>query len=109
MARAAVAFAEIRATLPAFTDVPLPGLTLSMANLAAEIIAQTGQPLRTKPFEWWLIRLLSPFWGLTRELLKMRDLFDLSHSLSPETLARLLPDFKPAPLNQVVAEHLHHA
>lgn len=108
MARAAVALAEIRTTLPAFADVPLPGLTLSMADLAAEITVQTGKPVRIKLFDWWLIRLLSPFWELARELLEMRYLFDLPHSLSTQTLARLLPGFKPTPLSQVVAEHLHH-
>ena len=108
MARAAVALADIRADLPAFADVPFAGLTLSMADLAAEITAQTGKPLRINRFNWWQIQLLAPFWELARELLEMRYLFDLPHSLAPETLARLLPDFKTTPLRQVVAEHLQH-
>ena len=108
MARAAVALANIRADLPAFADVPFAGLTLSMADLAAEITAQTGKPLRINRFNWWQIQLLAPFWELARELLEMRYLFDLPHSLAPETLARLLPDFKTTPLRQVVAEHLQH-
>ena len=108
LARAAVALADIRADLPAFADVPFAGLTLSMADLAAEITAQTGKPLRINRFNWWQIQLLAPFWELARELLEMRYLFDLPHSLAPETLARLLPDFKTTPLRQVVAEHLQH-
>ena len=108
MARAAVALADIRATLPPFADVPLPGLTLSMADLAAQITAQTGKPMAIKPFNWLQIRLLAPIWELARELLEMRYLYNLSHSLAPQTLARLLPDFHATPLRQVVAEHLHH-
>lgn len=106
MARAAVALAEIRASLPAFADVPLPGLTISMADLAAEITAQTGKPILVKQFNWLQIWLLTPFWELARELMEMRYLFDMPHSLAPEPLARILPDFKPTPLRQIVAEHL---
>jgi nucleoside-diphosphate-sugar epimerase len=108
MARAAVALAEIRASLPAFADVPLPGLTLSTADLATEITAQTGKPLAIKQFNWLQIRLLAPFWELARELLEMRYLYDLPHSLAAEPLARLLPDFQPTSLGDVVAEHLRH-
>jgi nucleoside-diphosphate-sugar epimerase len=106
MARAAVALAEIRETLPAFADIPLTGLTLSMTDLAAEITAQTGTPIRIKRFNWLQLRLLSPFWELARELLEMRYLYDMPYSLSPEPLQRLLPNFKFTPLSQVVAEHL---
>ena len=106
MVRAAVALANIRETLPAFSDNPLPGLCFSIADLAAEMTAQTGKPLVIKQFSWWQIRLLAPFWELARELLEMRYLYDLPHSLAPETLARQLPDFKTTTLRQVVAEHL---
>ncbi len=106
MARAAVALAEIPATLPAFADIPLPGLTLSMTDLAAEITAQTGKPIQIKRFNWLQLRLLSPFWELARELLEMRYLYDMPYSLSPEPLQRLLPNFQPTPLRQIVAEYL---
>lgn len=106
MARAAVELATIRATLPAFTDIPLPGLTFSIADLAAELTAHTGKPLRIKQFNWLHIRLLAPFWELAREFLEMRYLYSLPHSLSPEPMAGLLPGFAFAPLHQVVAEHL---
>lgn len=106
MARVAVALADMRETLPTFADVPLPGLTLSTADLAAEITSQTGKPLRIKPFSWLMMRILSPFWELARELTEMRYLFDLPHSLAPEPLFRLLPDFNSTPLQAIVAEHL---
>jgi nucleoside-diphosphate-sugar epimerase len=109
IARVAVGLAEIRASLPAFADVPFAGLTLSMADLAAEITAQTGKPLAIKRFNWLQIRLLSPFWELAKELLEMRYLYDLPHSLAAEPLSRLLPDFKSTSLHQVVAELLPHA
>ena len=109
MARAAVALAEIRQTLPAFADIPLPGLTFSMAELAAEITAQTGKTIAIKRFNWLQIRLLAPFWELARELLEMRYLYNLSHSLATGPLAQLLPDFKATPLDQVIAAHLHGA
>jgi nucleoside-diphosphate-sugar epimerase len=106
MARVAVGLATIRHRLPAFADIPLPGLTFSIADLATEITAQTGRPLRIRPFNWLQIRLLAPFWELARELLEMRYLYSLPHSLSPEPLSRILPDFVPTSFGRVVAEHL---
>jgi nucleoside-diphosphate-sugar epimerase len=105
MARAAVAIANIRDTLPAFADLPFAGLSFSMAELAAEITAQTGKPLQITQFNWLQIRLLAPFWELPRELLEMRYLYSLPHSLAPEPMARLLPDFQTTPLRDVVAQH----
>lgn len=106
MARAAVGLANIRDTLPAFADVPFAGHDFSIVDLAAEITAQTAKPLRIKQFNWLQIRLLAPFWELARELLEMRYLYSLPHSLAPELMARLLPDFQPTPLRDVVARHL---
>ena len=106
MARAAVALANIRDTLPAFADLPFAGLSFSMVELAAEITAQTAKPLQIMQFNWLPIRLLAPFWELARELLEMRYLYSLQHSLAPEPMARLLPDFQTTPLRDVVAQHL---
>lgn len=106
MARAAVALAEQRHSLPRFADLPFAGLTFSMADLKAEIERQTGRTLRYGGFPWWLMTLASPVWELARELREMRYLFDLPHRLDPAPLQRLLPDFRTASLRDVVAAHL---
>lgn len=106
MARAAAALAGIRASLPAFADIPFAGLAFSTADFQREVEAQTGIPLRAVPFNWVMMRLLSPVWELARELVEMRYLYDLPHSLDPAPLERLLPGFRMTPLSQIVAEHL---
>ena len=48
------------------------------------------------------MRLATPFWGLAREMQEMRYLWSLDHSLSNAKLARLLPDFKSTPIEDVI-------
>jgi nucleoside-diphosphate-sugar epimerase len=109
MARAAVALAERRAELPRFADIPYAGLTFSMADLKAEIEAQTGRSLRYTRLPWGMMRLLSPFWELAREMREMRYLYDLPHRLDPAPLAALLPGHRDAGLAAVVAGQLKAA
>jgi nucleoside-diphosphate-sugar epimerase len=106
MARAAVALADMRDTLPAFADLPFAGHCFSINDLAAVVTRLTGKPVTVGRFAWWQLRLLSPFWELARELLEMRYLYDLPHCLSGVELDRLLPGFQVTPLDQVVALHL---
>ena len=106
MARAAVALAERRATLPGFADVPFAGFTLSMEEVAKRLEALTGRPMALSGFMWWFMRLAGPFWELARELNEMRYLFDTPHSLDPAPLSRLLPAFTLTPLDEVLRQEL---
>ena len=106
MARAAVALAEARATLPAFADVPFAGFTLSMEEVAAALHRLTGRQMRLSPFMWWFMRLTGPFWELARELTEMRYLFNTSHALDAGPLARLLPEFRLTSLDDVLRQEL---
>lgn len=106
MARAAVALAEMRAELPRYADVPYAGLTFSMADLKAEIEAQTGRGLRYTQMPWGMMRLASPFWELARELREMRYLYDLPHRIDGAALAALLPDHQDRDFRAVVSAHL---
>ena len=49
------------------------------------------------------MRLAAPVWEMARELLEMRYLHNLPHSLDPAPLAAILPDFKPLGFEQVMA------
>lgn len=108
MARIAVALADKRASLPAFTDMPYAGYTLSMADLKAHLERLTGARLRITRFGWWQMTLLAPFWELARELREMRYLYDLPHGLDPAPLAAALPEFRATPLDVVLRAHLAH-
>ena len=105
MARAAVALADRRASLPRFADIPFAGLTFSMADLKTEIEAQTGRTLRHASLPWGLMALASPVWELARELREMRYLYNLPHRLDPAPLAHLLPDHRDTDFRSIVAAH----
>lgn len=109
MARIAVALAEKRDELPAFTDLPFAGFTLSMAEMKTEMEHLTWRALRLSRFPWWLMTLASPFWELARELREMRYLYDLPHELDNRPLEKLLPDFHATPMRAVLAAHLPEA
>ena len=106
MARAAVALADQRANLPAFTDMPFAGFTLSMADLAAALQRLTGQPMRLTAFPWWAMRLAGPFWELARELTEMRYLWNHSHTLDPAPMQAALPDFQMTTLDEVLRQEI---
>lgn len=106
MARAALALAEARATLPAFADVPFAGLTLSMDEVTQGLARLMGRPMRTSAFAWWAMRLAAPFWELARELIEMRYLYAIDHALDPAPLARLLPEFRLTPLDEILRQEI---
>ena len=106
MARAAVALAESRDSLPGFADVPFAGFTLRMEDVAAALQRLTGRPMRVTGFMWWFMRLAGPFWELARELNEMRYLWNTSHSLDAGPLTALLPDFRLTPLDDVLRAEL---
>ncbi|ROU02782.1 epimerase [Histidinibacterium lentulum] len=93
VARAALALAEIRETLPIFADIPFPGHAFSLRELQADLESALGRRVRIAGFPWWAMRLGAPVWELARELLEMRYLWSVSHRLSGETFGRLVPGF----------------
>lgn len=106
MARAGVMLAERRDALPAFADVPFPGMTFSADELAQHLSRLTGRSLRVRPFPWWLFRLGAPVWELAREMNEMRYLYDTPHRLDDCLFNRLLPAFQATSLTGALSEVL---
>ncbi len=102
MARAVVGLAEIRIQLGRFEDVPFAGLTLTGEDLRAALAQHTGHAVVLKPFPWLMMKLLSPFWLLAREMQEMRYLWDTPHSLSAARLQALLPEYQGTSLQKVL-------
>jgi len=104
MARAAVGLAEMRGQLGQFEDVPFAGLTLTGEELRAALAQQTGRAVALKPFPWLMMKLLSPFWGLAKEMQEMRYLWDTAHSLNGARMQALLPNFEATDLQEVLRQ-----
>lgn len=92
--RAAVALAEKRSALAQYEDIPFGGYDFTLQDLKTELEQALGRPLKTSKFPWWVLKLASPFWELGRELIEMRYLWDVPHTLGTAKFDRLLPEFK---------------
>lgn len=105
-AAAAVALADKRLELRPFEDIPFPGHAFTAEQLRQALSAELGRPLAFSHLPWWVMTALAPFWELARETREMRYLWSLSHTLSGEKLARLLPELRPTPFEEVVRRSL---
>lgn len=100
--RAAVMLAEQRSSLGQFEDVPFPGHSFTYRELHQAVNEATGKTYTLSTFPWWIMRALSPFWELAREMSEMRYLYAMPHRISTAKFDHLLPGFQPTPLEQVM-------
>lgn len=103
---AAVMLAEKLRSLERFEDVPFPGHAFTYTQLRDAVQSVTQKPVKMNAFPWWLMTALSPFWGLAYEMREMRYLYSMPHQISAEKFDRLLPDFRPTDLRQVMLSGL---
>lgn len=102
-ARAAVALAEKREHLDAFEDVPFPGYTLTGQEMRSLLERVTGGKVRLKKMSYLPLWAAAPFWGMGRRILEMRYLWSKPHHLDGAKFRRLLPDFRPTPVDAALA------
>jgi nucleoside-diphosphate-sugar epimerase len=100
--RAAAKLADKRTALAQFEDIPFPGHAFTTADLQAAVSDATGRDITLSRFPWWIMTLLSPFWELAREMREMRYLYARPHQIGSDKFNRLLPDFRPTSLEEVM-------
>jgi len=108
LARAAVALAERRDTLPAFADVPFAGYTLSGEDIAAQLSATRGRSIAIKRFNWLPLQISRPFWPMGRCLLEMRYLWNTPHSLDGTRFDTLVPGFEHTAVDEALRASAAH-
>jgi nucleoside-diphosphate-sugar epimerase len=103
-ARACVALAEIRNDLPAYADIPFAGTTVTGDQLHQLVEQAMGTQLKEAGIPWPIIRLLALFNGDMRGVVAMRYLWNTPHRLDGEELQKYLPDFRPTPDAEIIAD-----
>ena len=103
-ARAAVLLAEKRHDLSTFEDIPFPGHAFTAEDLRRFVSTELGSPVALSRFPWWIFAMAAPFWELAREMSEMRYLWSTPHRLSGARLARLVPEFRPTELEDVLRD-----
>ncbi len=101
-ARAALKLAEKRQSLAQFEDVPFPGHAFTAHDLLARVQQVSARRIRLTRFPWAIMTLLSPVWELAREMREMRYLYAMPHRIGAAKFNRLLPDFDPTDLDEVM-------
>lgn len=108
LAEAMVQIAEREADLPAFDTFHFAGHRLTPGIALAQAIQRvSGNPdLPIRAFPWWLLRLLSPFVALFREVLEMKYLWTRPLMLDNTKLVALLGREPHTPLDDAIAASL---
>jgi nucleoside-diphosphate-sugar epimerase len=106
LGNAFVALAEKMDTLPVFDVFTFEGHTLSGNAFKRCVEKATGRKMKLGAAPWWMFRLISPFYGMAREVLEMRYLWNTAHSLGSEKLRALVGDLYVTPADVAIRQAL---
>lgn len=108
LARAAVELAERRNTLKQYEDVPFPGYSFNLTELADLVTIASGRVQKVKRLNWLSIWLAAAFWPMGRKLLEMRYLWSMPHQIASDRFDRLLPEFHPTDPLAAIGTAIRH-
>jgi nucleoside-diphosphate-sugar epimerase len=106
LATAAVRLAEVRDRLDAFESFGFPGHAVTGRELSAAIAKGLRRNFRLKPMSWWVVRALSPFVPLLRELTDVAYLWNVPHRIAGEKLRAVIGEVPHTPFDIAVARAL---
>ena len=106
LARAAVALARRRETLPRYCELPFPGWTLTGTELAAVCANVLDREVRLARMSWVPLYLAAPFWRTAGHLIEMSYLWRMPHRIDAEMFDALLPDFRATSVEEGLAAAL---
>jgi nucleoside-diphosphate-sugar epimerase len=105
LATAAVRLAEERDRLDAFENFGFPGHAVTGREFSAAIAKALRRNFRLKQMSWWVVRALSPFVPLLRELADVAYLWSVPHRIAGDKL-RAAIDVPHTPFDIAVARAL---
>jgi nucleoside-diphosphate-sugar epimerase len=103
-ARAIVALAGHRDTLPAFCAMGFAGHNITGQQLVDGLKATIGKPLKLGGVPWPMLRLMSLFSPNLKGVVDMAYLWNKPHAIDGAAFAALAPDFTHTPLSQALSE-----
>src|SRR5262245_14144054 len=109
LAAAMVRLAQVRERLSVFEVFGFPGHAVTGRTLVDTIAQASGRnsrDLRVRQMQWWMIKALSPFFALPRELSELDYLWKVPHRIAGEKLRATIGDVPHTPLETAVKRAL---
>jgi nucleoside-diphosphate-sugar epimerase len=109
LAAAMVRLAEKRERLGMFETFGFSGHAVTGRTLVDAIAKASGRDsrdLKVRQMQWWMIKLLSPFFALPRELSELDYLWKVPHRIAGEKLKATIGDVPHTPLETAVKRAL---
>lgn len=106
VARAAVLLAEKREIFGTFEQFGFEGYSLTGAELVDHISKAVQKPQKTSGLPWFILPVLGLFQPVMREVYEMRYLWRVPHRVDGTKLRRMLPDFRPTPIEVAMRQVL---
>jgi nucleoside-diphosphate-sugar epimerase len=109
LAGAMVRLAEKRERLGAFETFGFPGHAITgrkLIDAIAKGIGRDSRDLRVRQMQWWMIKALSPFFALPRELSELDYLWKVPHRIAGDKLKTIIGEIPHTPLETAVKRAL---
>ena len=106
LAEVFVRVAEKRGALKGYQVFHYAGITASGKELHHALQNITGRDLKSKPMQWWVIKIVALFSPLLRAVLKMRYLWQRPHRLIGTKLESFIGAVPTASLQEALAASL---
>jgi nucleoside-diphosphate-sugar epimerase len=104
LARAIVALAGHRETLPAFCAMGFAGHNITGQQLVDGLTATIGKPLKLGSLPWPLLKLVSLFSPNLKGVVDMAYLWNRPHAIHGAAFKALVPNFTHTPFSQALSE-----
>jgi hypothetical protein len=104
-----VRLAEKRQRLGVFETFGFPSHAVTgrtLVDAIAKAIGRDSRDLRVRQMQWWMIKALSPFFALPRELSELDYLWKVPHRIAGEKLKAMIGEVPHTPLEAAVKRAL---
>jgi nucleoside-diphosphate-sugar epimerase len=109
LAAAMVRLAQMRERLALFETFGFPGHAITgrtLVDAIAKAVGRDRRDLRVRQMQWWMIKALSPFFALPRELSELDYLWKVPHRITGEKLKATIGEVPHTPLETAVKRAL---